>query len=143
MLSVLPFNNTVDRIEVTGAALLQVLEWNLAGLCPDQSCDPAEFFQVGGARLSLVVREDNAGARLASVEVRQQDGSFSAVEEEEIYSVAITSFLTLPGKSPIGELIQDQVRGPTDYEVLVRYIQLHSPLYQTIEGRINIEYIEL
>ena len=115
MLSVLPFNNTVDRVLLTGAAVLQVLEWNLAGLCPDQSCDPAEFFQVGGARLSLVVREDN---------------------------VAITSFLTLPGKSPIGELILAQVRGPTDYEVLVNYIKLHSPLQQTIEGRIKIEYIE-
>ena len=142
MLSVLPFNNTVDRIEVTGAAILEVLEWNLAGLCPDQSCDPAEFFQVGGARLSLVVREDNAGARLTAVEVRQEDGSYSALLEEELYSVAITSFLTLPGKSPIGAQIQDQVRGPTDYEVLVNYIQQHSPLYQTIQGRINIEYIQ-
>ena len=142
MLSVLPFNNTVDRIEITGASLLQVLEWNLAGLCPDQSCDPPEFFQVGGARLDLVVREDNAGARLTRVEVRQQDGSYSALLEEELYSVAITSFLTLPGKSPIGALIQDQLRGPTDYDVLVKYIQHHSPLYQTIQGRIHIEYVE-
>ena len=62
---------TVQRIEITGASLLQVLEWNLAGLCPDQSCDPPEFFQVGGARLDLVVREDNAGSRLTRVEVRQ------------------------------------------------------------------------
>lgn len=142
MLSVLPFNNTVDRIEVTGAALLQVLEWNLAGLCPDQSCDPAEFFQVSGARLNLVVTEENAGARLASVQVRREDGDYVALQEEEIYSVAITSFLTLPGKSPIGPLIQDQVRGPSDYEALVKYIQLHSPLHQTIEGRINIKYIK-
>ena len=142
MLSVLPFNNTVDRVLVTGAAVLQVLEWNLAGLCPDQSCDPPEFFQVAGARLSLVVREDNAGARLTRVQVRQEDGSFSDLVEEELYSVAITSFLTLPGKSPIGAEIQDQVRGPTDYEVLVRYIEHHSPLHQTLEGRINIEYVE-
>ena len=99
-------------------------------------------YQVGGARLSLVVREDNAGARLTSVEVRQEDGSYSALLEEELYSVAITSFLTLPGKSPIGAQIQDQARGPTDYEVLVNYIQQHSPLYQTIQGRINIEYIQ-
>ena len=64
MLSVLPFNNTVDRVLLTGAALLQVLEWNLAGLCPDQSCDPPEFFQVGGARLDLVVRSRQPAPRL-------------------------------------------------------------------------------
>ena len=30
--SVLPFNNTVDLIQLTGRDILQVLEWNIAGL---------------------------------------------------------------------------------------------------------------
>ena len=31
--SVLPFNNTVDLIQLTGRDIIEVLEWNIAGLC--------------------------------------------------------------------------------------------------------------
>ena len=30
--SVLPFNNTVDLIQLTGRDIIEVLEWNIAGL---------------------------------------------------------------------------------------------------------------
>ena len=140
MLSVLPFNNTVDKIKIRGSDLLYVLEWNVAGLCPEQTCEPVEFYQMSGLRLYMEVRRDNAGQRLVRAEVRQPGGAYSDLEEDQFYWLAIVSFLTLPGKSPIGELMVESVRGDADYEVLVRYIQANSPIYQTIEGRINIEY---
>ena len=140
VLSVLPFNNTVDKIKIRGADLLYVLEWNVAGLCPEQTCEPVEFYQMSGLRLDMEVRRDNAGQRLVRAEVRQPGGAYSDLEEDQFYWLAIVSFLTLPGKSPIGELMVESVRGDADYEVLVRYIQANSPIYQTIEGRINIEY---
>ena len=46
VLSVLPFNNTIDLVQLTGADILEVLEWNIAGLCPDMICEAAEFYQV-------------------------------------------------------------------------------------------------
>ena len=61
--------------------------------------------------LILQVRQDNAGDRVVSVEVRSEDGSYSELEGEREYWVALTSFLTLPGKSPVGELMLESVRG--------------------------------
>ena len=55
MLSVLPFNNTVDKVKLRGSDLISVLEWNVAGLCPEQTCEPAEFYQMAGLRASLQV----------------------------------------------------------------------------------------
>ena len=44
--NVLPFNNTVDRIEMTGAQLRSVLEDAVSELCPEQACTPTHFYQV-------------------------------------------------------------------------------------------------
>ena len=55
MLSVLPFNNTVDKVKLRGSDLISVLEWNVAGLCPEQTCEPAEFYQMAGLRVSMQV----------------------------------------------------------------------------------------
>ena len=53
VLSVLPFNNTVDLVEVSGASLLTLLEWSLAGLCPGGICETEEFYQVAGLRYQV------------------------------------------------------------------------------------------
>jgi len=44
--NVLPFNNTVDRIQLTGAQLKDVLEDAVLDFCPDQTCEPEHFYQV-------------------------------------------------------------------------------------------------
>ena len=73
-------------------------------------------------------------------EGREEDGTYSGLVEEQYYWVAIVSFLTLPGKSPIGDLLVESVVGDTDYDVLVRYIKANSPIRESLEGRINVKY---
>ena len=46
VLSVLPFNNTIDRLVMNGKGIRAVLENFAAGLCPDESCFPGTFLQV-------------------------------------------------------------------------------------------------
>ena len=140
VLSVLPFNNTVDKIRIRGSDLLYVLEWNVAGLCPEQTCETVEFYQMSGLRVSFEVKRDNVGERVVLAEVREEDGTYSGLVEEQYYWVAIVSFLTLPGKSPIGDLLVESVVGDTDYDVLVRYIKANSPIRESLEGRINVKY---
>ena len=75
--------------------------------------------------------------KAVKAEVREEDGTYSGLLEDQHYWVAITSFLTLPGKSPVGDLMVESVEGDTDYDVLVRYIKANS---QVVEGRINVKY---
>ena len=46
VLSVMPFNNTVDKLIMSGQQLRRVLETFAAQLCPDASCYPKTFVQV-------------------------------------------------------------------------------------------------
>ncbi|XP_023333826.1 5'-nucleotidase isoform X2 [Eurytemora carolleeae] len=49
--NVLPFNNTVDRIQLSGAQLKDVLEDAVIDFCPDQTCEPEHFYQVSGLKI--------------------------------------------------------------------------------------------
>ena len=59
VISVLPFNNTVDLVQLSGHQILSVLEYNVAGLCPNMSCETVEFYQVSGMRLVFDIRDNN------------------------------------------------------------------------------------
>ena len=59
VMSVLPFNNTVDLVQLSGHQILSLLEYNVAGLCPNMSCETVEFYQVSGMRLVFDIRENN------------------------------------------------------------------------------------
>ena len=62
---VIPFNNTVDRVVLAGRDIKAVLEWNVAGLCPNQTCDPGEFYQVAGLQVHFHIKAHNQGKRIA------------------------------------------------------------------------------
>ena len=65
---VIPFNNTVDRVLLSGKDIKDVLEWNVADLCPNQTCEPKEFFQVSGLKIDFHIRKNNAGKRLSKIQ---------------------------------------------------------------------------
>ena len=43
------------------------------------------------------LREGNEGNRVVLAEVRNKTGEFEPLEDDTVYKVAITNFLTLPG----------------------------------------------
>ena len=68
---VLPFNNTVDLLELPGRSLRAVLEraaTRLDSTQPDKY--PGFGLQVAGLRLEIFVNQDNQGSRLRRIQVR-------------------------------------------------------------------------
>jgi len=137
---VIPFNNTVDRVVLAGRDIKAVLEYNVAGLCPNQTCEPTVFYQVAGLQVDYHIKSFNQGRRIARIQSKQPDGSFSDLDEDDLYPVAIVSFQVLPGKSPVYDLMKEHQVGSTDYDVLVKYLKENSPITTRIEGRIRVHY---
>ena len=89
----------------------------------------------------MVILEKNQGNRVVKAEVRERNGERVPIDENKTYKVAITSFLTLLGKSPVADLMQNKMAGVTDYDALVEYLDMVSPIMMQPQGRIQIEYI--
>ena len=92
------------------------------------------------------ISRDNHGSRVVVLQVGRSgvgvvEGGFRDMEDDEVYAVAVTSFLTLPGKSGFGEYMLDKEQGPSDYDAFYSYTMKNSPLTQRVEGRITINYI--
>ena len=95
---------------------------------------------MAGMRVELEVTPDNQGARVAVAELRTASGEYEPLEDDRHYNVAITSFLTQPGKSPVAELMKKRTVGPTDFDALIKHSKNVSPIYSGLEHRIQIEY---
>jgi len=107
-----------------------VLEYNVATMCPNQTCEPVEFLQVAGLKVDFHIKKGNSGSRVANIDLIGEDGLLSPLSEVGDYPVAVTSFLLLPGKSPMYDLATEHKIGKTDYEVMVDYLEQHSPINQ-------------
>ena len=127
---------------VTGDMIRTTLEWNVAGLCPDQTCEAAEFYQVAGLRMVIHVKEDNQGHRISSLSVQTEDGFYEPLEPDQHYKVVITSFLLQPGKSPLADMVNqtDIRRGVSDYQTMIQYLRRHNPVRTKLENRITVNY---
>merc|ERR1712013_824494 len=118
VLYVLPFDNTVDFVTMKGS----------------------------GLRVTIIVTPDNAGDRVADLQVMDVNGVFGDIQDDEVYNVALPSFLAGGGSK-----FQKQMRGVFDdhilshdvgdvmiYQALRTYIQDNTPLAQKIDGRLQV-----
>lgn len=88
VLTVLPFQNTLATFELKGADVIAALENGLS-----QVEDVAgRFPQVAGMKYTWDP-EAEAGSRVVSVEVMQEDGSFAALDPEATYGVATNNYM--------------------------------------------------
>jgi len=147
VLYVLPFDNTIDFVTMSGAGLKKSMEnaaYNIDA--HDVNKYPGFGYQLSGLRLTMEITSGNAGNRVTELKVANNDGSYSDIQEDHIYNVALPSFLT--GRSA---RFQKQMRGVFEdqiisyqqgdvmiYEALRDYILKNSPLAQEVDGRINI-----
>ena len=139
VLEVLPFDNTVDKVTMTGAGLKQSLE-NSAALIvyPDVYGYPGFGFQVAGLRFTIDVKSDNINSRITNLKVLDQDNSFYDIDMEKIYNVALPSFLASGGEKEqhhtrgiFDDNIIDHTVGDTIiFEAVRDYIKQNSPINQ-------------
>ena len=150
ILTIQPFDNTVDLVTMTGAGLVAAIELAAANIDP---ADPASYpgfgYQLAGLQLQLSVADGNAGSRVALLEVKGGDGVYRPVVPDQIYNVALPSFLA--GGGSRDNPVQRQIRGIFDsailnrttdgvmmYDAVKQFFIENSPIKQEVEGRFEI-----
>lgn len=88
VIKVLPFSNTLTILEVTGADLKQALEISLKKYPRESS----RFLHIAGGKIEFDSTK-NAGERIVNVFVKNSNGSYDQVKDEQTYSIVTNTFL--------------------------------------------------
>lgn len=133
VLTVMPFGNTLYLVDVTGEQLIEALENGVKGI--EEIAGP--FPQVAGMRYSFT-QSKPAGERILSVEIENEDGSYSPVDPNKTYKLATNNFV---GKGGDGYDVLKEGKnaidlGIADYEIFTDYLENHGTVTPAVEGRI-------
>jgi 5'-nucleotidase / UDP-sugar diphosphatase len=99
LVDILPFENELALVEITGSDLYKALEHSVARLGdPGEAGVAGQFLQVSRLRFDVDCAQpaqegDQVGYRISRVEVRDAADTFSAVNSAETYLVATNTFL--------------------------------------------------
>lgn len=135
ILSMLPFNNPVVKIEISGKILREALEHGVARSAEDG--EPGRFPQVSGLTYKFDVSRP-AGARIVEAKVAGE-----LLKDNKNYTLAMTSFLALNGGDGYemfksGKVLTDLDKAQKDAEILENAVK-NAPdklIAPKIEGRI-------
>lgn len=128
VITTIPFENTLDLIELRGDYLLATLEENML---------PA-------SGIKIVYNTTNpVGQRVVSVEVLCNDcmvPKYYPLDVSKMYRIIVNSFMAGGGDgfNILNEQKQNHVIGPIDMDVLTKYVERQSPIMIGIEGRTTI-----
>lgn len=127
LLTVLPFNNELVTMELTGAQVRQILDMNAANARSD---DNGGFLQVSG--VSFVVRDGSA------TDVKVGD---RPLQDDKTYKVATVDFLATGGNgyTPFTQGQNLRMVGVLLSQLVLDYFAAHKPVSPQVEGRIRIE----
>jgi 5'-nucleotidase/UDP-sugar diphosphatase len=133
VIKVLPYNNYLVTVDITGAQIIDSLE-NGVSLVEQND---GRFPQIAGLRFTWDPGA-NPGSRIKSVEISTVAG-YKPIELLATYRVVTTNFIAGGGD---GYTILEEGSNPITlgnavYEVLTDYIKIHSPVSPTIEERIK------
>ncbi len=91
VLSILPFNNPIVKVEISGELLIRVLEHGVARSGPREDGEPGRFPQVSGITFEFDTSKP-VGQRVASVKVNGD-----ALDTKGQYTLATSDFLVTRG----------------------------------------------
>ncbi len=161
VLTILPFGNTIVRVEITGQQMLEVLEAAASALVVEGgNCLDNEHVSSGGflqfskafkvtidpTQPPFCARYDgremveiiNPGQRIVQVELFR-DGAWQMLSPETTYTLYVNSWLADGGD---GHYIFNELNKSDSTvlaaDALARFIKLQSPLNPTVEGRIIV-----
>ena len=137
VLTVLPFGNTVATLKLKGADVRASLETGVSRV--GGKSGTGRFPQVSGIKYSFDASRDE-GARIVSVEVMNEDGGYTELQDEELYSIATNNFMRTGGDGY--NLFADAAIDPYDFgrpieEALIDYMIANSPVVVAKDGRIE------
>jgi 5'-nucleotidase len=135
ILEVLPFNNTVTRLDLTGEQLKQALEHSVSGV---ESGEGA-FVHVAGIRLTWNPQQA-PGSRITSVKIIGSNGQEKPLDSQAIYRVVTNNFM-MKGGDGYQVLTKGHNQVDTGFllsDVVTDYIRSQSPLNLKPENRIRL-----
>jgi 5'-nucleotidase len=133
VLSILPFNNRVVKLQVTGAVIRAALEHGVATAV--EEVQPGEFPQVSGIRYAFDTSR-KAGARVTSVSVNGKP-----LNDRQSYTLATTTYLAVEhgdGYDMLGTtfLIRPE-QAQVESDILLRAISAARSIAPQTDGRIK------
>lgn len=99
VLQVLPFQNTIDLIEISGEDLQAAFEYSVEGYDPKGYRIPGKFLQVSGIKVVYDVSKPD-GSRVKSIKVLCKDcrePSYEPLNMTEIYKIAVPTYIATGG----------------------------------------------
>lgn len=134
VLSILPFNNPIVKIEVTGATLRAMLEHGVSQ-SGGESTQPGRFPQVSGLRFAF------DGSRKPGVRVSEVTIGGKPLDDKKTYTLALSSFLVGGGdgydmfkNAPVLSKPDEKL---IDAEVLSKAIASVKSIAPKVDGRIK------
>lgn len=133
VLSILPFNNRVVKLQVTGAMIRAALENGVSTAA--EEVQPGRFPQVSGLRYSFDAAR-KAGARVTSVTVNGKP-----LNDRQSYTLATTTYLAVEhgdGYDMLGTafLIRPE-QGQVESDILLRAIANVRAIAPKVDGRVK------
>ncbi len=141
VLSILPFNNAVVKVEITGAQLKEILEHGVARSGANEDNEPGRFPQVSGVSFSFDTTK-TVGNRVSEIKV-----GGVMVETNKTYTLATSDFLVSKGGDGYVMfknaklLTTDTANAPKDSDLLEKAIK-NSP-DATISPRLENRIVKL
>lgn len=142
MLTVLPFQNSIDLVTLSGQNILDTFELAAGKMKADGTSSAGGFLQVSGFHIAIDLRRAK-GQRVTELLSRCNkchSPTYSLVDPDTNYEVAMPSYLANGGDGNkfIKQNKVNQIQGPLDTDVFLEYLSKRSPVTQGIENRIRI-----
>ncbi len=134
VMAILPYENPIVKIEVTGATLRAALEHGVSRSAEEK--EPGRFPQVAGVRFTFDARRA-PGSRVTSIEISGQP-----LDDKKTYTLAINTFLVLKGGDGYtmfsgAKFLIDPENGPVEPVVLMNAISAEKEIAPQVDGRIK------
>lgn len=135
VLSILPFNNPVVKVEITGKLLKEILEHGVARSAAGEDKEPGRFPQISGVSFKFDTTKA-AGSRVTEILVGGKP-----VDENKTYTLATSDFLVSKGGDGYtmfakGKVLTDSATAPKDSDLLEKAIRDAKTIAPRLEGRI-------
>lgn len=137
VLSILPFNNPIVKVEISGKTLREILEHGVARSGVDEDSEPGRFPQVSGMSFQFDISKP-AGSRITEIKVGGQ-----MLNESKNYTLATSDFIVSRGGDGYtmfknAKILITADKAQKDSEVFEQAIKSapNSTISPKVEGRI-------
>ena len=133
LLSILPFENHVVKVEVTGVVLREALEHGVSRVAEER--EAGQFPQISGVQFAFDGRLP-AGRRVVSVKVNGQP-----LDDRKTYTLATTAYVLGGGDGymmlRVARPLVNAEEGPTEADVLINAVAQAGEIKPQTDGRIR------